>query len=87
LFSTIVTGVGAAIIGGAIASVIAVTELNNSFSREAVDRATGEYPILFWGILGAGFILGTGGYIWSIAVSGQTKPSEPEKGESEKGPS
>lgn len=84
-YSVIVTG----FLAGLIASLIAVIEFNNPFSREALDQVAGEHPVLFWAIVGAAFIIGAGGSIWTIAVSGKASSgaesaTEPKAGVSEK---
>lgn len=56
---------------GCIASMIVVVELNDPFSKEVVDNVVKEHATLFWGIMGAGVIVGAGGRIWTLSRTGQ----------------
>jgi hypothetical protein len=49
---------GTAVIGSCVAGFILMVELNGLFSREAVSRAAGEYPVAFWATVGAGLVVG-----------------------------
>jgi hypothetical protein len=57
--------------GGLLAALIAVIELNGTFSRQAFDRAVGEYPAVFWVTVSAGVVIGLGATIGKLASSGK----------------
>lgn len=56
---------------GCVASMIVVIELNDPFTKEAVDRVVQEHTTLFWAVAGAGVIIGVGWRIWSLSRPGQ----------------
>jgi hypothetical protein len=68
---------GAGVGGGCIAGLIAVIELNDTFSRQAFDRAAGEHAIVFWATVSAGIVIGLGAQIWAFANSSRA-PTRPE---------
>ncbi len=59
---------------GCIASMIVIVELNDPFTKEAVDRVVQDHTTLFWAVMGAGVIIGAGGRIWTLSRRQRTGP-------------
>ena len=57
---------GGAVLGAYIAGFIMLVELNDLFSRQALERAVGEYPVLFWATVFVGMVVGLGVGIWDL---------------------
>ena len=68
----------AGFVAGCSASMIVVIELNDPFSKEAVDRVVQEHPILYWAVAGAGLVIGAGGRLWTLASPSRVVTSQRE---------
>ncbi len=78
MWSPVLSVIWAGFAAGCIASMIVVIELNDPFTKEAVDRVVQEHMTLFWAVVGAGVLIGAGGRIWSLSRPGRVAAAQKE---------
>jgi hypothetical protein len=64
--------------GSCIAAMIVIVEVNDPFSRDAMDRVVKDHSVLFWFVVAAGFVIGAGDHIRTMI----TRRNRKERAES-----
>ena len=50
-------------IGSCIGAMIVIVEVNDPFSRDAMDCVVSDHSVLFWSVVAVGFVIGAGDHI------------------------
>ena len=50
-------------IGSCIGAMIVIVEVNDPFTKDAMDRVVRDHSVLFWSVVAAGFMVGAGDHI------------------------